>query len=60
MCFFAGWQPALRFWFLREQRQRGTAQFFIELLFEGSGATMARFNLTWLLAGRDVNEFLRP
>lgn len=33
---------------------------WIYLLFEGSGATMARFNLTWLLDGRDVNEFLRP
>jgi len=31
---------------------------WIYLLFESSGATMARFNLTWILDGRDVKEFL--
>jgi sialidase-1 len=31
---------------------------WIYLLFESSGATMARFNLTWVLDGRDVKEFL--
>jgi len=31
---------------------------WIYLLFESSGATMARFNLAWLLDGRDVKEFL--